>query len=92
MARVRSKRGILFEERKARGHLKRSGAQGQMTTKQKSDEKPGVSKVQLAVGAASLFLFIVGLKRTFRVDEERQKLGAPDSPEPQKSSGRTRKP
>ena len=30
----------------------------------------GVSKMQLAVGAASLFLFIVGLKRTFRVEEE----------------------
>lgn len=31
--------------------------------------KPGISKVKLAVGAASLFLFIVGLKRTFRTDD-----------------------
>ena len=43
-----------------------------MATKQKvEDEKSKVSTVQLAVGAASLFLFIVGLKRTFRVDEAR---------------------
>ena len=32
-------------------------------------EKPGVSKLKLAVGAASLFLFIVGLKRTFSVED-----------------------
>jgi hypothetical protein len=43
-----------------------------MATKQTVvDEKSKVSTVQLAVGAASLFLFIVGLKRTFRVDEAR---------------------
>jgi len=35
----------------------------------RSDPKPGVSKVKLAIGAASLFLFIVGLKRSFRLDE-----------------------
>ena len=32
-------------------------------------EKQGVSKVKLAIGAASLFLFIVGVKRTFRMEE-----------------------
>lgn len=35
------------------------------------EAKPGVSKVKLAVGAASLFLFIVGLKRTFSMDDSR---------------------
>lgn len=40
-----------------------------MSTKQmQAEEKSNVSTVQLAVGAASLFLFIVGLKRTFQVD------------------------
>lgn len=29
---------------------------------------PGISKLKLALGAASLFLFIVGLKRTFKVE------------------------
>ena len=43
-----------------------------MATKQmQSEDKPGVSKIQLAVGAASLFLFIVGLKRSFQVDESK---------------------
>lgn len=51
-----------------------------MATKQtKSEDKPGVSKLQLAVGAASLFLFIVGLKRTFQVDEVKPG-GAPATP------------
>ena len=31
-------------------------------------EKQGISKVKLALGAASLFLFIIGVKRTFRMD------------------------
>jgi len=31
---------------------------------------PGNSKVKLALGAASLFLFIVGIKRTFRRSED----------------------
>ena len=43
-----------------------------MATKQmQAEEKSSVSTVQLAVGAASLFLFIVGLKRTFHVDSTR---------------------
>ena len=32
-------------------------------------EKQPVSKLKLALGAASLFLFIVGLKRTFQMEE-----------------------
>lgn len=32
----------------------------------------GISKVALALGAASLFLFVIGLKRTFRTDEGRE--------------------
>ena len=51
-----------------------------MATKQtQADEKSGVSKMQLAVGAASLFLFIVGLKRTFRVEDARGDHGADDA-------------
>ena len=51
-----------------------------MATKQtQSEEKPGVSKLQLAVGAASLFLFIVGLKRTFQVEEAKGN-GTPAAP------------
>ncbi len=30
--------------------------------------KPGVPKLKLALGAASLFLFIVGVKRSFRME------------------------
>lgn len=47
-----------------------------MASKQQEaeQEKRGVSKVQMAIGAASLFLFIVGLKRSFRVEEERDRL------------------
>jgi hypothetical protein len=33
-----------------------------------NEDRGGVSKVKLALGAASLFLFIVGLKRTFTPD------------------------
>ena len=60
-----------------------------MATKQTAgDEKSKVSTVQLAVGAASLFLFIVGLKRTFRVDEARE-TGAPDGGDGKSAEGRT---
>lgn len=33
---------------------------------------PGHSRLRLALGAASLFLFIIGLKRTFRMDEAQE--------------------
>lgn len=35
-----------------------------------SKEHRGVSKIKLALGAASLFLFIVGVKRSYRVEGE----------------------
>ena len=37
-------------------------------SKEKTKDK-GISKVKLAVGAASLFLFIIGVKRTFQMDQ-----------------------
>ena len=43
-------------------------------TKDQGEKSGGISKVKLAVGAASLFLFIVGVKRTFRTDEGREIL------------------
>lgn len=33
-----------------------------------SGENQPVSKVKLAIGAASLFLFIIGVKRTFKME------------------------
>lgn len=36
----------------------------------------GVSKVKIALGAASLFLFLVGLKRSFRTDEGKEILSS----------------
>ena len=60
-----------------------------MGTKQTvADEKSKVSTVQLAVGAASLFLFIVGLKRTFRVDEARG-TATPEADDGKSADGRT---
>jgi hypothetical protein len=35
-------------------------------------KKPGVSKLKLALGAAGLFLFIVGVKRSIQLDDERE--------------------
>lgn len=66
-----------------------------MATKQtQADEKSNVSTMQLAVGAASLFLFIVGLKRTFRVEEARgdrpAEPGDAKKGEGRAASGRTR--
>lgn len=42
----------------------------------------GVSKLKLALGAAGLLLFIVGVKRSFRTEEEAQPM-----PETGSSSG-----
>lgn len=53
-----------------------------MTDRQKKDRKDGgVSKVKLAVGAASLFLFIIGVKRTFQMD------GAEDQTRSEETAG-----
>ena len=38
----------------------------------KEGGKKGVSKTALALGAAGLFLFIVGVKRKHRLDAERE--------------------
>ena len=40
-------------------------------------ENGGVSKVKIALGAASLFFFLVGLKRSFRT-EEGTEISQPD--------------
>lgn len=59
-----------------------------------TDPKPGVSKVKLAIGAASLFLFIVGLKRTFRMDDSANGARIADdgdeAPEPEERRGASR--
>jgi hypothetical protein len=36
------------------------------------DGKKGVSKTAVVLGAAGLFLFIVGVKRKYRLDAERE--------------------
>lgn len=48
-----------------------------------SGEKGGISKVKLAIGAASLFLFIVGVKRTYHSGESGAKPVA-DREEPRR--------
>lgn len=35
----------------------------------KNPGEQGISKLKLAVGAASLFLFIIGVKRTFQMEQ-----------------------
>lgn len=45
-----------------------------------AEPAPGMSKVKLALGAASLFLFIVGLKRTFRIEDAHGGLTLADLP------------
>ena len=55
----------------------------------KDPEKPseqGISKVKLAIGAASLFLFIIGVKRTFQMDQAEK---APEPPPRKKRPGRS---
>jgi hypothetical protein len=52
-------------------------------------EKPadqGISKVKLAIGAASLFLFIIGVKRTFRMDQHQ-----PPPEPPKRTQGKSPK-
>jgi hypothetical protein len=52
----------------------------------KKDPEPsdnrGISKLKLAIGAASLFLFIIGVKRTFQMEQEepRQPTQPPNTP------------
>lgn len=42
-------------------------------------KKQGVSTTKLVLGAAGLFLFIVGIRKTFR-PEEGESFGAPSEP------------
>ena len=49
-----------------------------MSKKSKAGKQEGVSKVKIAIGAASLFLFIVGIKRTFRHVGLEERPAAPE--------------
>ena len=51
----------------------------------KKPGEPGISKLKLALGAASLFLFIIGVKRTFQMER------AEGAGEPQKNRTKDRK-
>ena len=57
------------------------------TQEKQTEQKRGVTKMQLAVGAASLFLFIVGLKRTFRVEDHHGTPAASDESTPATAGG-----
>ena len=53
-----------------------------MAAKEKNDEpRKGVSKTTMLLGAAGLFLFIVGVKRGFRTD------AVPSPPAPEAGEG-----
>ena len=54
--------------------------------KKSSDE--GISKVKLAVGAASLFLFIIGVKRTFQMDQTERSDGEGETERPGRAKKR----
>ncbi len=53
-------------------------------------KKRGVSKTGLVLGAAGLFLFIVGVKKTFQVNDEPPP--APEPPPPPPPAPRKRAP
>ena len=48
-------------------------------TKKESGKRQGVSNLKLALGAASLFLVIVGVKRTFKLEEAQSYSSEPES-------------
>jgi hypothetical protein len=50
--------------------------------------KKGVSNTALLLGAAGLFLFILGVKRKYRLDEERE-IDAPDPAALKPGAGRS---
>ena len=53
----------------------------------------GISKVKLALGAASLFFFLVGLKRSFRKDDGTESLSNVElspAPEPDRQRAKLR--
>ena len=47
--------------------------------KKESGKRQGVSNLKLALGAASLFLFIMGVKRTFKLEEAQGDGAEPES-------------
>lgn len=51
------------------------------------EEVEGMSKLKLAAGAVGLFLFIVGVKRTFEVEEHGHAPKPQDTPAPEGSTG-----
>lgn len=61
-----------------------------------SGENQPVSKVKLAIGAASLFLFIIGVKRSYKMEHAAEIAEPPRSrsgrsgKEPRKASGKQR--
>jgi hypothetical protein len=61
-----------------------------MKTTQGQDSGGGISTLKLAIGAASLFLFVVGIKRSFRTDEGKEFLRSGELREPSDRSGRNR--
>jgi hypothetical protein len=52
---------------------------------EKSDDR-GISKLKLAIGAASLFLFIIGVKRTFQMEQEEPRPPLQPPPTPRRGS------
>jgi hypothetical protein len=46
----------------------------------------GISKLKLALGAAGLFLFIIGVKRTFQMDQEEPRQPSPPPATPRRGS------
>lgn len=54
-----------------------------MSQKQEeTGKKKGISTLKLAIGAASLFLFIVGVKRSFKLEEVQIESTDPEDPKP----------
>jgi hypothetical protein len=51
-------------------------------TEVKQESQAGPSKVKLVLGAASLFFFLVGLKRSFRKEDGSEIFGDGDQPSP----------
>ena len=47
-------------------------AEPRVPSTEREEGKKGISKTAIALGAAGLFLFIVGVKRKHRLDAERE--------------------
>lgn len=62
--------------------------EGRSRVKEKLRGMQNSDKVKLAVGAAGLFLFVVGLKRTFRTDDGLEIRSNQREPEPPPQAAR----